>query len=460
VGIDALITDMESLLASLDAARDPRRFFHATYLRTTRAVRDALNAGLFVDPDWVDRWDVAFAGLYLEALHNDQRDGPGGDVPLPWGIAFSAARQHPDWPPLRHVLLGMNAHINYDLPVALVAVISGAEFEDEGVLARRRADHRRIDEVLARQVSAEDEKFWREHGPPSFTDAMLRPVNRGAAQHFLRESRTKVWQNARELNAARSLRGAAYAQRVGDLESLSAGRVAELVRPGPVILRLAVRGFGVRLVAPAPAAGRPDGSPAETGGARPSRLRSFDPARVADLEYRAWVAYYRSEWGKVLAASVQLVRTGFGMSWPRTLHGAWLVMRANQLWAPAPVNDPDGARRCMRRFYTLLRDSYSEPEDVEEAARLEVDWWRVHRERQRSAADANDDLVDAVARLYAFLYRMPDEAVRPAATERVLAMDISDRWVAMGCHLDSPLLPREHAALVRAYAFLLGAVHR
>ena len=37
-----------------------------------------------------------------------------------------------------------------------------------------------------------------------------------------------------------------------------------------------------------------------------------------------------------------------------TLYGAWLVLRANQLWAPQPDNDPDGARRTMQRFYALV----------------------------------------------------------------------------------------------------------
>jgi hypothetical protein len=38
-------------------------------------------------------------------------------------------------------------------------------------------------------------------------------------------------------------------------------------------------------------------------------------------------------------------------------------------------------------------------------------------------------------------------------------MDLSDQWVAEGCLHDSPLLPLEHAALVRGYAALLAAVH-
>ena len=39
------------------------------------------------------------------------------------------------------------------------------------------------------------------------------------------------------------------------------------------------------------------------------------------------------------------------------------------------------------------------------------------------------------------------------------AMDLSDQWIAEGCEPDSPLLPLEHAALVRCYAALLAAVH-
>ena len=193
-------------------------------------------------------------------------------------------------------------------------------------------------------------------------------------------------------------------------------------------------------------------------GAGPGRLRSFDPLRVADLEFRVWVGYYRRDWPGVLRASVGLVRAGFGMDWVRTLHGAWLVLRANQLWAPAD-NDPDGARRCMRRFYGLLKISYGEPRDVAEGARLEVDWWRVHRQRQYDT-DPADELVEALTRLYTFLYDEPAGAVRPAAVFRTEAMDLSDQWVAEGCRTDSPLLAREHAALVRSYAALLAAVHR
>ena len=198
---------------------------------------------------------------------------------------------------------------------------------------------------------------------------------------------------------------------------------------------------------------------------RPVPARSFVPNRVGAYECKAWVTYYRREWGKLLLASVGLVRAGFRMRADRTLHGAWLVLRANQLWAKEPVNDADGARRCMERFYRLVAEDAGQPLDTVEAARLEVEWWRVHREHQHAEGDDPingpvDELVAALTALYAFVYGCPPAAVRAAADLRARAMDVSDRWVDEGCHLDSPLVDEERALLVRSYAALLTAVHR
>jgi hypothetical protein len=197
-------------------------------------------------------------------------------------------------------------------------------------------------------------------------------------------------------------------------------------------------------------------------GRRPSAMRDFDPRLVGRLECTTWVTYYRREWWPFLRAAVRVTRHAFALSWPATLYGAVLVLRANQLWAPYPENDPDGARRCMRRFYALVARRHAERFDVGEAARLEVEWWRLHRLRQRELppGDAPDPLVEAIAALYAHVYAVAADDVRQAARERVCAMDVSDRWVDAGRDLSSPLVAEERAALVRSNAALLAAVHR
>src|SRR5262249_37176245 len=223
-----VIERMTVLADELRRDGDRRLAFHATYLRTTQAVAAALRAGTFEDTDWVDRWDVAFARLYLDALDADRRGAP---VPKPWAGASGPAAAQPGLPAVRHVLLGMNAHINYDRPQALLAVISDAEFEDPAVRARREADHRRIDEVLAVRVGAEDAELQQLHPVKTWRDRALQPVNRMATRRFLRESRAKVWANALELSKARRARPEAYDRRLAQLEKL-AGRGGGRHLPG------------------------------------------------------------------------------------------------------------------------------------------------------------------------------------------------------------------------------------
>jgi hypothetical protein len=243
-GIGALVRRMEGLLEPLEARGDPARFFLATYLRTTRAVAEELARGGFRDPAWVERWDVAFADLYLDAIEDAEA---GRRPPGPWAVAFGAGAGADGVAPLGHVLLGMNAHINYDLAQSLLAVIPSRDFDDPGVLADRHADHEHIDQVLVARVGAEDSELEALSGPRSRTDRLLQPLNRLATRRFLRESRAKVWANARLLDAARRAGPQAYADRLAELERLAAARVADLMAPGQVVLKLAVKGFGVRL---------------------------------------------------------------------------------------------------------------------------------------------------------------------------------------------------------------------
>jgi Family of unknown function (DUF5995) len=237
--VDTVVSEMQERLDSLTPEQAYLREFLGTYQRTTRAVGKAVDDGAFEDPEWVERWDVAFAELYVEALDAHLADGTPS---RPWRLAFDAP---PELPALRHVLLGINAHVNYDLPQALLAVISDKDFADPGLMGSRRRDHERIDGVLASRVAAEDTELA-VHGR-TFTDRVLQPLNRLSSKRFLRESRTKVWHNTTELQAARAAGKRAYGVRLGELEVLSAARIADLLAPGQVLLRLAVAGFGVTL---------------------------------------------------------------------------------------------------------------------------------------------------------------------------------------------------------------------
>ena len=193
-------------------------------------------------------------------------------------------------------------------------------------------------------------------------------------------------------------------------------------------------------------------------GSRPGP-RAFDPVKVGNLETDAWAAYYRHEWRPFLKAAVGMVGAGFGMGRARTLQGAWFVLRGNQLWAPYPDNNPDGAREQMRRFYALVVKATGELTiDPVRAAELEVEWWRLHREHQHDAGTEERALVQALVDLYSYVYAAEPDAMRPAAQARVDAMDLSDRWVEAGCDVDDPLLAQERERLVASYTALRKAV--
>ena len=110
---------------------------------------------------------------------------------------------------------------------------------------------------------------------------------------------------------------------------------------------------------------------------------SFDPVAVGRSECDAWAAYYRREWRRFLRSALAMVRSGFALGPLSDLRGAWYVLRANQVWAPYPDNDPDAARRSMAGFYRLTR----------RAGRLDVDPARVEKAAdQQNRADRDEDV--------------------------------------------------------------------
>lgn len=189
--------------------------------------------------------------------------------------------------------------------------------------------------------------------------------------------------------------------------------------------------------------------------------RTFDPDVIGNAETQAWASYYRREWWPFLKAAITMVHEGFGMSWPRSVRGAYYVLRANQKWAPYPDNDPDAASAYMRRFYALaLRDSGDLRLDPDEASEREVEWWRRHREHQYGVVGDDGPLVESLVELYSYVYDVPGDTVRESARQRVLAMQHSDAWVKAGRDLDDPLLEQEREALLASYRSLRTAVGR
>ena len=181
-------------------------------------------------------------------------------------------------------------------------------------------------------------------------------------------------------------------------------------------------------------------------------LSSFDPRTLAHYEKENYVAYYQKDWLKLLRVSVGMVKESFGLNWLQAIYGAYLVARAEAAFAPFPANDVPRAEAYITRFYRFIKRTHHAGFDPVRAARLELNWWGVHR---RLFGDAkNAELVDALVALYAEAYGIDPARVREACRLRAAGMLYSDLWVNAGKPVSSPLLTQEEDALFQSYRTL------
>jgi hypothetical protein len=147
------VSEVVERLREIEAAAprgDGVACFAGLYRQVTEGVGGDLSRGGFADPSFLERLDVTFAGLFFSALDAYERDP--AEAPRAW-VPLFAARSNRGIAPLQFALAGMNAHINRDLPVALVTTCRDLRLD----LAERTPEHgdfERVDALLA-QVEAQ-----------------------------------------------------------------------------------------------------------------------------------------------------------------------------------------------------------------------------------------------------------------------------------------------------------------
>jgi hypothetical protein len=96
---------------------DGLKWFNWLYLQVTQAVEARIAAGDFSDPAWLAELDVQFARLYFGALQSSLSEQPTAAC---WQAVFES-RNQVAIARIQFALAGINAHINHDLPEAIVA---------------------------------------------------------------------------------------------------------------------------------------------------------------------------------------------------------------------------------------------------------------------------------------------------------------------------------------------------
>jgi hypothetical protein len=121
--IDEVLSQLTVLITESRQKGDRSGYFAALYYKVTAKVKEGIQKGQFEDGARMEKLDVLFANRYLDAY----AIWKAGKVPTAsWTIAFEACQRRSVLV-LQHLLLGISAHINFDLGIAAVETMAGGD---------------------------------------------------------------------------------------------------------------------------------------------------------------------------------------------------------------------------------------------------------------------------------------------------------------------------------------------
>lgn len=187
-----IIARMRSVCRGWDAAADQRSIFLTCYAMMTANMLAGIDRREFDDPDWVDHMVQRFAGYYFDAL--TAYDGDPAAAPRVWRLAHDTCREPDVWA-IQKLLLGINAHINYDLVLTLDEMLGSewSELPDDRRAARLR-DYRQVNDIIARTVDAVQDQVLGQAMPVMrYIDLFMGPGDEFLLSHLLFRWRDKIW---------------------------------------------------------------------------------------------------------------------------------------------------------------------------------------------------------------------------------------------------------------------------
>ena len=161
-----------------------------------------------------------------------------------------------------------------------------------------------------------------------------------------------------------------------------------------------------------------------------SSLTHFDGHRVGQIETGMWKAYYDHHPVALFGDLQRLLREQYGVPFWQSTLGAYHAARAAVVFQRGHNRaEYELALPNLVSFYSIIRRHSDVPFDVAKTARLELEWWIVHRQR---ADHPPADLEHALAALQAEIYQRPESLFAIHAKTRADAMLIRDRGAESG----------------------------
>jgi hypothetical protein len=202
----SLTQRMHHLVNQWEQCSDNRWVFLSCYTMMTENMLTAIDAGGFIDGGWVERLLHHFAGYYFRSLEDFERGDE--DIPAVWGLAHHAASRL-NTGVMQNLLLGINAHINYDLVLTLVDLLEPDwERLSQGQIQQRYDDYCTVNDIIAETIDAvQDTVVERVKPDMDLIDRLFGPVDEWLASQLINAWRERVWRQA--LNMLESPNGGA-----------------------------------------------------------------------------------------------------------------------------------------------------------------------------------------------------------------------------------------------------------
>lgn len=198
---DLLLCRMFAQADAWETLSDRRYIFLRCYGMMSRNMANAIDEGRFSDAQWVEQLMQRFAMYYFDALELYEQNHPG--TPTVWRQAHTAAREK-SLHILQHLLLGINAHINYDLPLALYDGLHRewpalAEAEQQ----TRRSDHETVNQIIAETIDSVQDIVIEPQSPfMAVVDRLMGRMDEWLLSQLISGWRAEVWHVTLDLLAA------------------------------------------------------------------------------------------------------------------------------------------------------------------------------------------------------------------------------------------------------------------
>jgi hypothetical protein len=227
--VDKVIREMTRRFDPFAASCNHNAIFALTYLRVTEEYRRTIvDSTFFSEPSFVNHEDAVFASLYFQA-YDAWAGGRTSDVPAAWRIAFDAARNR-EVSATGNLLLGINAHVQRDLPFALEAI--GLVRPDR---TSRKPDHDKVNEILNRVSDDALAEIARRFDPTIDDGNLPGTADDFALFQIIPTWREIAWRNAERLKAAPTPEARALvAQEIEEYAASQAHELKMLTHYGPL----------------------------------------------------------------------------------------------------------------------------------------------------------------------------------------------------------------------------------